>query len=195
MMWHKLILTTLTVIAFTASSNANSLLAPIEGFDWAGVYVGAHVGDGDADFDISRGSAAPPGSPGSTLNNAGGTPFGLLAGINFQHDMFVFGVEGDVSFGEIDKNNSFTLPSMDVGTFGSIRGRAGIAYERFHFFTTLGLSVADVNASERGTTKDSRTHVGTVAGLGAEFAVTFDNQWAIPTLPACDSLFASHGRV
>lgn len=143
-------------------------------YDWSGYYVGGHGGYGSADFDISAGSGSPPGSPGSTLDADGGQ-FGILAGVNFQHGKFVYGLEGDLSWGGIDATNtSPTLPSMDIEMTGTIRGRVGFAQDHLLFFGTLGASFANVDGFEvgNGGERDSNTHVGLVAGGGVEFAVT-----------------------
>ena len=146
---------------------------PVEGgfYDWSGVYLGAHGGGGRATFDISPGSAVIVPSPGTTLDVTGAL-FGPVTGINFQDGRFVYGLEGDASFGDFDRRNpTFTLPSVEVQAIGTVRARVGLAFDRLLVFATGGLGIAGVESSERGVSKTSQVHVGVVTGMGAEYAL------------------------
>ena len=162
---------TLFIIAIVLSaSNALGQSAPA--YEWSGIYVGAHAGGGAARFDFTRGSAAAVGTPGTKLD-FDGAMFGPVTGINFQDGVFVYGLEGDASFGDLDgRNRVFTLPSIDIEAIGTVRARAGFAIDNVLVFATAGLGIASVESSERaGLMRDSKIHVGVVTGAGAEYAM------------------------
>lgn len=144
----------------------------MSGFNWSGIYVGVHGGAGEADADISRGSLSPVGTPGTTLDPDGGL-YGILGGINFQRNNLVFGVEGDISFSDISANNLPTVPSVDIETIGTVRGRAGVAFDRLLVFGTAGVGFASVEGSETGRgTKDSKDHTDFVWSAGVDYAIS-----------------------
>lgn len=157
------------VSASTAFSDADA--DPLGPFDWSGFYVGAQGGIAAVDFDMAPGSLAAPGTAGTGLDFSGAL-VGPVIGINFQDGVFVYGLEGDASFGDLDKtNNVFTIPSIDVEAIGTIRGRVGVAFDRWLVFGTIGLGIASVDSSERGGLgEDSKIHLGVVAGVGTEYA-------------------------
>jgi outer membrane immunogenic protein len=164
------------VAAAGAASAADDLTPAAEPsyYDWSGYYGGVHAGAGRADFDISRGSGSAVGTPGTTLDANDGL-FGVLAGVNFQNGYFVYGLEGDVSWGNASATNPVsTLPSMDIGVIGTVRGRVGVAYNRLLIFGTLGVGIANVDGQEAGNggVVDSNTHIGVVGGGGIEYAFT-----------------------
>jgi len=92
---------------------------------WAGLYMGGHAGgaiDGDEDV-------------------VGGAHLGY----NWQDSQVVYGIEGDVSYGD--------------NTFGSIRGRLGFAGGRsWLLYGTAGIAISDDDE-------------GLVAGGGVEYKV------------------------
>jgi outer membrane immunogenic protein len=143
---------------------------------WSGFYVGASAGGGDFDAEVGPGSLSPPGTSGTGFDGDGGL-FGVLAGVNFQQGNFVFGLEGDASFGSLSGENVFlTVPDLDIDRIATVRARAGFAFDRIFLFGTAGFAVAEADATEtRSTTEGSSgIHTGAIAGAGAEYAV-YDN--------------------
>src|SRR5215213_1404495 len=65
---------------------------PANGYDWSGFYLGAHVGDGEADSGGNDNSDPTPNDL-----KLDGIVGGAQAGFNWQIDNFVLGAEGDVS--------------------------------------------------------------------------------------------------
>jgi len=121
-----------------------------EAYDWSGVYAGvfAGVGDTSSDWDGTDESATiPPESVDESLND---TAFllGALAGINFQHDSWVFGIEADIAWFDskehehLDGGEGLDLTS-EIDILGSLRARAGYAADRTLFYVTGGLAFAD----------------------------------------------------
>jgi outer membrane immunogenic protein len=122
-------------------------------FTWTGAYAGASAGYG---WTTSGG-----------LDGAGGFGGGQI-GYNFQTGNLVFGIEGDLAGADISQ----TVPGFTVGgvpfttaftndTLASLHGRAGLAYNSWLFYGTVGAGWAHDRIS------------GTVAGTPFS-----SNQWA-----------------
>ena len=120
-------------------------------YDWTGFYLG---GDGGYGWSTSKG----------TLTEATGVPLtpysygvkgplaGLFVGGNYQVSKFVVGVEGDWQWSNLIGNNQTLAPLGAAGVFpggpftisttlkdyASIRGRLGVAFDRFLVFGTGG---------------------------------------------------------
>ncbi len=137
------------------------------GFDWTGFYAGINGGYGSA---MARSVYGPIDPRGFTL--------GADIGYNQQFGQFVLGGEADISW--TGMNGAITTPAFgykikgNVDYFGTVRGRAGYAFDRFMPYITAGLSYG--HASGTSTTPPgysaSNNVVGWVAGAGAEYAVT-----------------------
>jgi outer membrane immunogenic protein len=148
-------------------------------YDWSGFYVGAFVGYGEADvefspheFETEDGTADP---------NLNGILGGLYAGVNFQHDSFVFGLEADAGLTDWSDSGDFSDNSdreaeADIDFLASIRGRLGVAMDRTLIFATGGIAFADgeyTSISPGGTSNSqSEMSIGGVLGGGIEFAIT-----------------------
>lgn len=144
--------------------------------DWTGPYIGAIVGVGsvDADFDLSS-----SGSSGGfdALSSGYGFMGGLTVGWNAQDGHMVYGIEGDVSFGDVDATGSITGSEITLNTdlFATIRGRVGVASNDIFFYGTAGLAILDGDVSfEGGGPSPSFTELGGVVGAGAELAINQD---------------------
>ncbi len=115
------------------------MMSPVPiAYNWSGFYFGGHGGWGSGSGALDDGAVI-------------GGQFGL----NGQWNQFVFGVEGDGSW--VDMNGADSLES--------IRGRVGIAFDRFLVYGTGGAGFQDFS------------DLGWVAGGGLEYAVT-DN-WSV----------------
>jgi outer membrane immunogenic protein len=156
------------------------------GYDWTGFYVGLHGGyafggQDEVGLTVSNGNFFNIGD--LELEGFFG---GGQAGYNFQNGGFVFGVEADVSVGDVDDSLAFAIPALaatarsDVDFFGTFRGRAGFAIDRVLFYGTGGLAWGDVDyrvfAVDAGANTvlitDNDFEFGFAVGGGAEFAVT-----------------------
>lgn len=125
---------------------------------------------------------------------------GLQAGYNWQTDRFVWGIEGDAQITGERGGVSFCFAGpvgcAAVGTanyslpwFATLRGRAGVAFDRVLFYATGGLAAGEIRSSFTDgvaagffpggvATLDSRTtRVGWVVGAGVEGAIA--NNWTI----------------
>ena len=158
-------------------------IAPVPIFTWTGFYAGVNAGWGWRDDDqepvfLAPGPGIPAGLAG-TLNfgngDDGGFTGGGQIGYNFQTGSFVWGVEADIQWADTgdDKDAVFIAGPGFAGTFvpgtfesnspewwGSVRARAGVAFDRVLVYATGGLAYTEDNA-------------GWTVGGGVE--------WALPT--------------
>ncbi|MDQ0316952.1 outer membrane protein [Amorphus orientalis] len=142
--------------------------APVQIYDWTGIYLGLHAGWLGGDFDPDF----------SGVSGADGSAFtgGFHAGANYMvTPQFLVGIEGDVDGTSFDKDGTFTPGSTtgnaNINWTSSIRGRAGFAFDRFLAYGTGGVAFADVDVSNAGFS-ESNTHTGWTVGAGLEGMIT-----------------------
>ncbi|MBN8942841.1 MAG: porin family protein [Rhizobiales bacterium] len=154
----------------------------VPAFTWTGFYVGAHIGWAGARSNYTDPSLTAFSSGLSTSGVFGG----VQAGYNWQINQFVLGVEGDLSLA----SNSKTVFADPAGAFagdarrsstpflGSLRLRAGYAFDRALIYATGGLGVATFNdryssiAVPALNIASNSTRVGYAVGGGVEYAFT-----------------------
>ena len=149
--------------------------APV--FTWTGFYVGAQAGYGWGKDKYSIVSA-PAVAPFSTSPT--GVLGGVHAGYNWQSGAFVYGLDADLEYANQKDKHSITAPaaltfSSTIGTSGSLRLRAGYAFDRTLLYVTAGLAGADIKQTVLNgaiTTKTSGVEYGWTAGVGLEHAFT-----------------------
>jgi outer membrane immunogenic protein len=134
--------------------------APVASYNWAGLYAGVNAGY----------------EWGSTTNNPT-DPSGFMGGgqigYNFQSGQFVFGAETDIQASGAD--DTFAPWKFSNPWFGTLRGRAGVAFNNILLYGTLGLSYGDVTGTLAGL-DETKTHIGWTGGIGAEFG--FHPNWS-----------------
>jgi len=143
---------------------ADVYLPEAGGVDWSGFYAGASVGYG-------WGEITDNDDPESVyIDDIDGFTVGVQAGYNVQFDNIVVGLEGDVSWADINVSEDDDEFDEDDGIewVGTVRGRLGFAAESFLIYGTAGVAFAGLDVYDY----DSETAVGWVAGVGAEFMVT-----------------------
>jgi len=176
-------------------------VVPVTAFNWTGFYVGAHAGYGwgredDNQSRLFGGGGAP--TTGPTGPTGTGTPAdhfnvdgfigGVHAGYNYQIDQFVLGAEGDIDVADLKGDahaiyaGGTSLRKLDLKSRwqGSLRVRAGYAFDNLLIYATTGVAFADGKLTNSGTdggvaiprTSSSNTHVGWTVGVGAEYAFT-----------------------
>ena len=169
------------IVAVAAAAVACSTGAFAQGW-WGGPEVGVQGGYG---WGTSSGHiiGAPAGTPGYSFSPDGGLGGGH-AGYNWQMGSWVLGVEGDVEGGDIGGKEHVFLGrggSYGVGSSmdfdASVRGKLGVAFDRFLVYGTGGVEFGDVTThynvpigTRVGGTSDIRT--GWTAGGGVAYALT-----------------------
>lgn len=164
-----------------AQAPATYVPAPAPVYNWSGIYVGVNAGYGFGDSEWS-----PPGLASSGDFNVVGGLVGGTIGANFQSGQFVFGIEGDGDWADLDGTVAGTVASCPVATactfettnnwLATVRGRVGYAFDRVLVYGTAGGAFGDVKATLSGTgittgSTDS-TEWGWTAGAGVEYAIT-----------------------
>jgi outer membrane immunogenic protein len=168
-----LILAALLAVPFAA--NAADMRAPTykapayvvsSAPSWTGLYVGLNAGYafGDADW---TGFAASPSPTGFLV---GGT-----LGYNLQTGSWVWGIEGDLAWANID--DSVGARTSEITWFGTARGRIGYAgWGSMMPYITAGAAFAGVENSIGAASVDD-TRIGWTAGLGLEYMVW--SNWSV----------------
>jgi outer membrane immunogenic protein len=153
-------------------------------YDWTGFYIGGHVGYGWADKDWRDAFGL------ATTHTADGFLGGGQVGFNYQINQFVLGVEGDISWANLNGNSTavFGLAAPVTQSFNSevdwtstLTGRLGIAIDRWLVYGKGGVAWAgDRYATNRYTfpasVEISDTRWGWTAGAGVEYA--FAPNWS-----------------
>ncbi|WP_134496326.1 outer membrane protein [Microvirga pakistanensis] len=195
----KILLASVALFGFAGAASAADLpmrsappapivaAAPI--FTWTGFYVGGQVGygwnTGDNDFAVPAGVTVD-GVPFTGFGGDDGDGFlaGVHAGYNYQIGSFVVGLEGDIEgvFGdddddfdgvfEDDAGNPIvvSIPGTSIDWQGSIRARAGFAFDRALIYATGGFAFAGL--SDGIGDADDDTLTGWTLGAGLEYAFT-----------------------
>jgi outer membrane immunogenic protein len=158
-------------------------------YNWGGIYIGINGGYGFASGNsvvTLSGNAFGNGTATGGGNIQGGLAGGTI-GANFQSGAFVFGIEGDGDWSGQSKTDSLVCgggctvsESAKIPWLATLRGRAGVAWDRVLIFGTAGgaaMNATDtVTATSGGVTGTlislSDTAYGWTAGGGIEVALT-----------------------
>lgn len=177
----RVVLAAIAAFAFAAGTNA-SLAAdlgrrPMEmpvkappmyspAYNWSGFYLGVNGGGG-------WGSSNWDTVPGSF--DLSGAMIGGTAGYNYQFGQTVVGLEGDIDWSNI-RGSSTAGCALGCETrnnwLGTVRARAGYAWDRFLPYVTGGVAFGGVEANTPGFAGASDTRVGWTVGGGVEYAIT-----------------------
>ena len=155
------------------NSGASPIYSPTPATGWSGFYAGVSGGYG-------FGTATVTPAPGAQASNAtGGWNLGGQAGYNMDMGGFILGGEADLQW----SNVGYTEDIPGVGSFkagidfyGTLRGRAGMAFGQVMPYVTGGVAAGRGSASLTNpggvTTSQSATHMGWTAGIGLEAQAT-----------------------
>ena len=127
--------------------------------DWTGFYLGALGGYAWATADTDAVGEV----------DVEGFDVGGYAGANWQWGNFVVGAEGDILYPFADGSTAGL--NVEQGLNGSLRGRAGIALDRFLVYGTAGGAATDIELSSAAGSDDAVLW-GWTAGGGVEGMVT-----------------------
>jgi outer membrane immunogenic protein len=168
-----------------------ALAPPI--YSWTGCYLGIEGGGawGQSQHTAveSTTSVVPAGFAPIPTNNGrsitgdftvGGGLFGGTVGCNYQVNNVAFGIENDLSWtnisgiaSDIPPFNTAATSSTHQTWLDTLRGRAGLAWDRVFFYGTGGAAFANVGVQVCAPTlcvSDSQIRTGWVAGVGGEWA-------------------------
>jgi outer membrane immunogenic protein len=170
-----------SVGALASASAADMYVAPPAGpggykdapyvTSWTGFYAGAHVGGVWGNVDVTDTTGGVP--PGPFRFSPDGVFGGGTAGYNLQRGNFVFGVEADIGY--MNLNGSGIIPSstppnhqdatLDGGLYGDVTGRLGYAFDRTLVYAKGGFAFYD-GEGKQVTTKPGYIHSGTSTFTG-----------------------------
>jgi outer membrane immunogenic protein len=213
-MSNKFLLAAASAVAFTGSAFAADLgrepppppyVPPPPVFTWTGVYAGVQIGGAWGSGSLGNFRGFDPFTGAFINTSISGTPSGVIGGghvgAQVQINQWILGVEGSVDGTSLRKNVNAVFPNFLGGAAlttqtsadvqGSIRGKIGIAWDRFMIYGTGGVAFGGFNtnwqlASFTGlapffpafvaSNNFSTTRVGWTAGGGAQYALT-PNWW------------------
>ena len=125
-------------------------------YNWSGPYAGLNIG-----YEWGK------------VTNTTGEPSGLMGGgqvgYNWQSGQFVFGAETDIQLSGAD--DTFAPWKFANPWFGTLRGRAGVAFNNVLLYATLGLAYGELKGTFLAL-DETKTEVGWAGGVGAEYGFT-----------------------
>jgi outer membrane immunogenic protein len=155
---------------------------PVALFDWTGFYIGANVGYGWADADLTVGGV-------TATDKLKGIVGGGQLGYNRQMGNWIFGIEIDGQ--GTDEHSTTTIPGASLTNslpwFMTFRGRVGYAIApTWMIYATGGAAVVDFKSQlvvgGLGTATTETTRAGWTAGAGIEAAINRDWSWKVEYL-------------
>jgi outer membrane immunogenic protein len=199
-MFHKLLLSSVAIIALTGLARAADMYVkappPVYVPSWTGCYIGGNLGYGrSVSSHLFSFDDVQPGEFQFTDQfSPKGFVGGFQGGCQLQTGQFLWGLEGDWdSFKNSDTRNWTDVGGGDnvsfsssVNSLWSVRARFGIiASDVYHLYGTLGIGGARASYSFSALDTDSAANAaafsanptGIVAGVGAEMKVW--NNWVV----------------
>ena len=153
---------------------AQMVSAPL--FNWSGLYYGVSGGYG-------WGSSRHNDPAGSGSFDVDGWMLGGTAGYNWQSGPMVFGLEGDLSWTNMEGRGTSAVGPIttELNWLGTGRARAGYAADAYLLYVTGGAAFAKVDAANpiAGGGSGSETRVGWTVGGGVEVALA--QNWTAKT--------------
>jgi outer membrane immunogenic protein len=136
------------------------VIAAVPVFTWTGFYVGVNAGYGWSNDDFDAIDLADE-------DDDGGFVGGAQVGYNYQIGSFVVGLEGDIQYADFGADGTFDFDGDGTfdddfdssDWFGTVRARAGVAFDRALIYATGGFAFAD-------------DATGWTVGGGVEYAFT-----------------------
>ncbi len=165
----------LASVSFVGTANAADapMASPDSTYDWTGWYWGLKGGGGGGDANLT-------GAGGSSGDySIEGGLFGTMSGYNFQSDRFVFGLDMDSGFGNIDGTTSAANVcascTSEINWLSTVRGRAGITMGsrgQLLPFVTAGVAFGEVEVTIPGALggNSDDVFVGFAVGGGLDWA-------------------------
>jgi outer membrane immunogenic protein len=167
-------------------------MMPAPVFSWTGLYIGVEGGWGETRSSVTRNVADAfyPVGFGFDTDFKGGL-VGFEFGANYQYNVLVLGIEGDVQAANIQGDVTIfspivpgvsTLVHRDTQWVETVTGRLGFAWDRWLVFGKGGAAWRDVNEKGTNTTFNATgvviaqttlpndTQFGYVVGGGIEWA-------------------------
>lgn len=156
------------------NSGPSPVYSPTPAASWSGFYAGLNAGYGWGTL-----TRQPAGGGAKVENNTGGATLGGQVGYNMDMGGFVLGAEADLQWSGISHTQDIPGTGSfksSVDFFGTLRGRAGMAFGQVMPYVTAGVAAGRGSASVTNgagvTTSQSATHMGWTIGAGLEAQAT-----------------------
>jgi outer membrane immunogenic protein len=172
----RILMAAIGLVAAANAAHAADLspppLAPAP-YSWTGIYIGLNAGYADTKL-----TETVSGGGGSGTASIPGGIGGFQMGYNYQTGAAVLGFEADFDGTMETKSITAGIASgtAQIPWIGSLRGRIGIAFDRFLLYATAGGAatqlVSTVNVGAIGSSSTKFTHGAWTAGAGLEAAIT-----------------------
>lgn len=158
-------------------------------FSWTGCYIGGNAGGHFGRDEVTTSATAGGTTTALSDNDRSGFIGGGQIGCNMQSGMFVGGIEGDIQWlsGNTTVTSTTAVPGSTLSSelrgswLGTVRGRAGVAFDRVWLYGTGGVAFGNVRTIDTITTglfstavTTDSTRTGWTAGAGIEFALSFN---------------------
>jgi outer membrane immunogenic protein len=214
-MRRQILLASVGAIAIAGSAYAADIpsrapppvyLPPPPIFTWTGIYVGGQVGYAWGNDNVHLAGTIPSADEAEVVpdgdeavffaSSFGSRPKGVIGGAhlgyNLQIGQWVIGLEGSVDGTSVSTSVIDPVSGILVGTHpdvqGSIRGRLGVAFDRWLIYGTGGAAFAGVKnqyTDTRGIITGvpgilegiTKTRTGWTVGGGIAYAITYN--WSI----------------
>ena len=161
-------------LGWAGSTSPANMYSGSSAFQWSGFYAGVNGGYGFGT--LSRQSVL---GGVTTQDNTGGWQGGVQAGYNADMGGFVLGGEADLQLSSIGYTQELGAPGTlksTVDGFGTVRARAGVAFDRVMPYITGGAAFGrgTVSVTDPANVVKSQTnnHLGWTIGAGLEAAAT-----------------------
>ena len=149
--------------------------------NWSGVYLGAQAGYDWGDHSETEYLATGAFSYSQDFDSDGASG-GLFGGYNWQSSQFVFGVDANIDYSNIDGGYSITnlggtgSTDLSINWQGALRARVGVALDRILLYAAAGGAVADAeyDFGVDGVLDETfdETLWGWTVGAGVDAAIT-----------------------
>jgi outer membrane immunogenic protein len=149
-------------------------------YNWTGFYIGINGGYGTGRSNWSDGPVGTTGSFPTSGFLVGGT-----VGANYQIGEYVFGIEGDGDWTNLNGNSGSTCGAISAVVpppdscqtqsqwLATVRGRLGYAFDRTLIYGTAGAAFGNIQTGlNPPATYDNSIEAGWTVGAGLEFGVT-----------------------
>jgi opacity protein-like surface antigen len=163
--------------AFAADLIIDEPVAPAvlsSGTDWSGFYAGAFVGFGSGTLTIDAAEGTtPPGGIVPIDQDVEGWLAGAQVGFNLQDGSLVYGLNADLAWSGISATEAGGGEGDRLNWVATLTGRAGVAFDTVLLYGKAGLAIGEGSGFTGPLDDEAKaTHIGWVAGVGAEVALT-----------------------
>ncbi|WP_341367862.1 outer membrane beta-barrel protein [Yoonia sp. BS5-3] len=177
------------IVAFAFPASANDILpAPAvvaHASDWSGAYVGGSLGTAThssyfCDDGAAFASCSDPDKSSLPNPEADGSLVGITAGYDWQNGSIVYGVAGDLMFGDISGSVGSTAGfgcfdetcGLEVTSVTILRGRAGYDMGDILPFATAGVALTEVSSFDENGSGSEGTFQNFVIGVGVDYRIS-----------------------